>query len=160
MATTPKQLPVEERWTLFFDFLSHGVMPFTAARRSGLSAGQLNYRRKMDPLQRAREDEAIEMYAEHVEQYIIDVAMGTQKPDKDRLNAAQAWLKVRNKRVWDAPKETNINVHHTLELKSGDDIKALQATLLERQSRLALPAGNDPDIIDAEVIEDDDDPAT
>lgn len=152
-----KELPVEERWTHFFDFLAHGCMPYTAARRAGLSVDQLRYRRKMDPEQRLREDEALEIYAEHVEQYIIDVAMGAAPPDKDRLKAATDWLRVRNRKVWDAPKETNVNVHHSVELATGTDILALQAQLQERQARFALSAAPDPEILDAEVIEDDDD---
>lgn len=158
-----KHLPVEERWEMFFDLLAHGLLPYTAARRAGLSIDQLQYRRKNDPEQRRKEDEAIEIYAEHIEQYIIDVANGNEKPDKDRLQAAHSWLKVRNRRVWDAPKETTVNHNHRLELATGADILALQAKLQDRQPRFALPAGDDPDIIDAEVIEDEltiDDPST
>lgn len=141
----------EQKWLIFFEHLRGGNMPFKAARMAGLSASQLSYRRKTVPDHLEKEAQALAEYAEVVEQYILDCAIGAQTPDKDRLSAAKDWLKVRNRQIWGEQDKT-VTHRHEVTLKTTKDVLALRAQLETR----ALPVGDDPEILDAEVIEDGD----
>lgn len=150
MAQTPVHPPsTEQKWLLFFEHLRGGLMPFKAARRAGLTPAQLSHRRKTVPDHVEQETLALAEYAEVIEQYIHDVAIGVQTPDKDRLKAAKDWLQVRNRQLWGEQDKT-ITHRHEVSIKTTDDVLALRAQLASR----ALPVGDDPNIIDAEVIED------
>ena len=147
----PSELPIEERWPFYFEYLVAGTLPYTAARRLDIPAQTLTAKRKKDAAFVEQENECLVQYSELVEKYIMDVATGTDTPDKDRLRAAEMWLKVRHKNVWNTERDSTVNHKHTIELKSGSDILALQAELQARQARHVL---DDPNIIDAEVISD------
>lgn len=144
-------LPIEERWPFYFEYLVAGQLPYTAARKCGIPAATLTARRKKDADFAEAEEEALVQYSELVEQYIIDVAIGSDTPDKDRLKAAEMWLKVRNKKLWNTERDSTVNHKHTIELKSAGDILALQRQLEERRAKYVL---DDPNIIDAEVVDD------
>ena len=148
----PSELPLEDRWPFYFEYLVGGILPYTAARRLKIPAATLTARRKKDAEFVTAEEEALVQYSELVEKYIMDVAAGTDTPDKDRLRAAEMWLKVRHKKVWNTERDSTVNHKHTIELKSAGDILALQRQLEERQAKYVL---DDPNIIDAEVVDDD-----
>lgn len=180
MTTTPPE-HVAARWNAFIDYLRDGKLPFKAARAAGVPHKALAHRLRSDPDFEAEFQAAMAEYAEEVEQIILDAALAgepywvqdgeksghweTPGPTKDAVNAAEKWLKARQRALWAPDKTTTVNHNVNVEITGTDDVLALQARLRERQRNAvqawtpgflqANPDGPaDAELVEAEEAED------
>lgn len=160
----------------FIDLIRAGRMPMKAAREARIDWAWLTDRRREDPDLNQQIIDAINEYAEVVEQVILDAALARPPeydaeakvwvhvgPSKDSVTAAEKWLKARARWLWNPDPKMTVEHQHKVELTTSADVAQLVARLEQRKARAAvawrpeqLPAGtNDEEPVDAEVIEHD-----
>lgn len=162
----------EEDFEIYLQYLRRGMTPIKAARAVPMNPQRVRDKRRIDPVFRQEEMDAMEEAAEEVEQVLKDAAFGVVHYAKDAdgnliynsdgqpvkaqrdTKAALEWLRARNAAVFNINKSLEVNVNHTVDAKElMSDISALAAQL-EKRPAPALSAGDDSDILDAEVLED------
>lgn len=159
------------KFELYLEFLMRGTLPLAAAKAAKLDARHVRERRRTDPEFIQDEQDAIGVFAEKMEQVIIDAAFGVREQDVDEHGdpaytngdiprpiykqkdtaAAERWLKARARAVWNPDATVKVQHTHTVDLKElFQDIGGLRAEL-ERRRELQRGA------IDAESYEEGDD---
>lgn len=146
--TKSVDIPVEE----FCELLREGRGRYSAARALDVEPADVKRRLQFDQSFRDKVLMAEEEASEKVEEQLWELA--TKQGEKW---AMELWLKRRYKDRWgDEAQTIKIEGEIKHEIGTGSLMEQIAAIQTVLQNRAELTTGHDPNVIDAEVVEDDD----